>query len=82
MPSVAEQIADVLEDGPGMVTDLVLELGMPANYLCGVLGSMVKARKVERRQFHLPPELHRSGATTTWLYSLRKYKANAAKDAA
>jgi hypothetical protein len=72
--SISEKILAVFEDGPGMIDDLVLELGMSSNRISGTLNYLINAKKIERKPFHLPPELRKPGKSEVFLYSLRSYR--------
>jgi len=72
--SISEKILAVFEEGPGMIDDLVMELGMSPNRISGTLNHLIRARKLERKPFHLPPELRKPGKSEVFLYSLRSYR--------
>jgi len=72
--SITEKILDVFGEGPGMVDDLVLELGISSRRISGTLNYLIRTRKLVRRPFHVPPEIKRSGRDEVYLYSLRSYK--------
>lgn len=76
--SISEKIIGVFTEGPGTVDDLVIELGMPANRITGTLCYLIKARKLTRRPFYLPPEMKRPGKNKVFLYSLCSYEREAA----
>lgn len=78
-PSITKKILAVFKEGPGMIDDLVLELGMPSNKISGTLNYLIKTRKLVRKPFYLPPEIKkRSGTGEVYLYSLRSYEKLAA----
>ena len=72
--SISEKIIDVLSDGPGMIDDLVLELGMAPNRISGTLNYLIRSRKLVREPFRVPLERRKSGGKSeVYLYSLRSY---------
>ena len=76
--SISTQILGVFTDGPGMVADVVLELGMHPRKVSANLNYLVRARKLRRRIFHTPPELEKPGHITVWLYYLPSHERIAA----
>jgi hypothetical protein len=78
-PSISVKIIDVLNDGLGMIDDLVLELGMAPNQLSGTLNYLIRARKLVREPFRVPLERRKlGGKSEVYLYSLRSYDRKAA----
>lgn len=76
--SVSEQIIGVLQDGPGMIADIVLELGMEPRQVSANMNYLVRTRKLRRRPFHVPAEMQKPGKSTVWLYYLPSHEVRAA----
>ena len=76
--SISKQILDVFQDGPGMISDVVLELGMGPRKASANMNYLVSAHKLRRRPFHVPAELEKPGKSTVWLYYLPSHERRAA----
>jgi hypothetical protein len=76
--SVSEQIIGVLQDGPGMIADIVLETGMAPRQVSANMNYLVRTRKLRRRPFHIPAEMQKPGKNTVWLYYLPSHEVRAA----